>query len=78
MPITPFSIFPQTGNQWQKYLQESIVTADNFPEHTVAELAALPREVRLAFVTNETGGYVMAFRDASDAWRRCTDRAVCA
>ncbi len=77
MALIPFGLFPQNLREWQRYLQESIVIADQAKEYTVAQLASVPTTIRIAFVTNETGGYVLAFRDASDVWRRCTDRAVC-
>ena len=44
--------------------------------YTVAGLpsaATYPRGI--AYVSNESGGAVLAFSDGS-AWRRCTDRAV--
>lgn len=77
MPITAFKVFPKDENQWQRYLRECIVEADTVAEFTVAQLATVPRQKRLAFVTNETGGEVLAFRDSAGVWRRCTDRAVC-
>lgn len=77
MPIKPFSVYPTDSRTWQRFLQECIVFPDQAQEYTVAELADVPVKTRIAFVTNEAGGYVLAFRDASDVWRRCTDRAVC-
>jgi hypothetical protein len=77
MSLIPFANLPLTERQWTKYLQECIVFPDQAKEYTVAQLADVPRQTRIAFVTNETGGYVLAFRDASDVWRRCTDRAIC-
>jgi hypothetical protein len=40
--------------------------------------ADLPTDdsIRLAIVTNEVGGEVLAFFDSAGAWRRVTDRAV--
>ena len=77
MPIIPFTVEPTDKSMWQRFLQSCIVKADSYQEYTVAQLADVPRTIRAAFVTDETGGYVLAFRDASDVWRRCTDRAVC-
>ena len=75
MPLIPFAILPTRQNEWQRYLQESIVIADQAKEYTVATLPAASGTIRLAFVTNETGGYVLAFSDGTN-WRRVTDRAV--
>lgn len=77
MPVIPPAYIPQNDREWQRFFQECIVEPDAPREYTVAQLADVPRTRRVCFVTNETGGYVMAFRDASDVWRRCTDRAVC-
>jgi hypothetical protein len=75
--ITPPTHVPTTEREWQRFLQECIVFPDTAQEFTVAQLADVPVKTRIAFVTNEAGGYVLAFRDASDVWRRVTDRAVC-
>ncbi len=32
--------------------------------------------IRLAIVTDEVGGEVLAFRDSAGAWRRVSDRSV--
>jgi hypothetical protein len=32
--------------------------------------------IRLAIVTDEVGGEVLAFLDSAGAWRRATDRAI--
>ena len=79
MPITPPAplAFPKDYSEWIRFFQECLVEASRVKEYTVAELSEVPRTNRLAFVTDETDGYVLAFRDASDVWRRCTDRAVC-
>lgn len=43
--------------------------------YTVATLPSASPAGRWAYVSDETGGAVMAFSDGTD-WRRCTDRAV--
>ena len=44
--------------------------------YTVATLPAVdPNRPGMIFVSDESGGAVMAFSDGTD-WRRCTDRAV--
>jgi len=43
---------------------------------TVAESASIsPRAGAQLFITNETGGAVLAFGDGTN-WRRVTDRAI--
>lgn len=80
MPITPFIYTPQKDSEWAKYLQSCIVTADTLKEYLVADLpdpASLEgRKIRLAFVTDEVGGFTMAFNDGV-AWRRVQDRDIC-
>lgn len=45
------------------------------PSYTVATLPPAEGAGQMVFVTNETGGAVLAFSDGA-AWRRVTDRAV--
>ena len=46
------------------------------PSVTVATLpAAATNEAAIVYVSDETGGAVLAFSDGTD-WRRVTDRAV--
>lgn len=45
------------------------------PEYTVATLPAVGSGGGVIAVTDETGGYVLAFSDGTD-WRRVTDRAI--
>jgi hypothetical protein len=67
-------------------LQPKVVTSDGWatkpkallwmpPEYTVAQLPAATPSSQMAMVTNEVGGYVLAFSDGTN-WRRVTDRAV--
>lgn len=74
MIIAP-AIVPTTERQWQRFFTECIVFPDNAKEYTVATLPDASGTERIAFVTNEAGGYVLAFSDGTN-WRRCTDRAV--
>ena len=56
--------------RWAQFMDEP-------REYAVADLPAAadwPRWVPV-FVTDETGGAVLAFSDGTN-WRRCTDRAV--
>lgn len=56
--------------EWARFLDEP-------KEYAVADMPPAdewPRWVPV-FVTDETGGAVLAFSDGTD-WRRCTDRAV--
>jgi hypothetical protein len=43
--------------------------------YTVSELPSAGRPGQLIYVSDETGGSVVAFSDGTD-WRRVTDRAV--
>jgi hypothetical protein len=43
--------------------------------YTVATLPDVPDEPGMIFVSDETGGAVMAFSDGTN-WLRCTDRAI--
>ena len=45
------------------------------PSYTVAGLPAATTAGQIAFVSNETGGAVLAFADGTN-WRRVTDRAI--
>jgi hypothetical protein len=75
MPLVPFALYPDTINKWQRYLQECIVIADQVKEYTVSTLPPVGGTRRLAFVTNEAGGYTLAFSDGTN-WRRVQDRAI--
>jgi hypothetical protein len=44
------------------------------PSYTVVNLPPVP-ETGVVFVSNESGGAVLAFSDGTD-WRRVTDRAI--
>ena len=45
------------------------------PVYTVATLPSAAPAGRIIYVSNETGGAVLAFSDGTD-WRRVTDRAI--
>jgi hypothetical protein len=47
------------------------------PSYTVAGLPSASPAAQLAYVTDETGGAVLAFSDGTN-WRRVTDRAIAA
>lgn len=52
-------------------------TGVRVPSYTVANLPAVPAasQPSIIYVSNESGGPVLAFSDGTD-WRRVTDRAV--
>lgn len=75
-------VFPAGAPLWAQQMQAQFndvlnrIPADLKPKfYTVA---ALPRDgsERLAIVTNEVGGEVLAFFTSASEWRRVTDRAV--
>jgi filamentous hemagglutinin len=54
-----------------------IIVADSLivPTYTVSTLPLASPQAQIIFVSNESGGAVLAFSDGTD-WRRCTDRAI--
>ena len=54
-----------------------IIVADSLivPTYTVSTLPSADPQAQIIFVSNETGGAVLAFSDGTN-WRRCTDRAI--
>ena len=65
---------PQTIREWTRFLQECFVTVDEVRECTVANLPDATK-FSLVRVSNESGGYTLAFSDGTQ-WRRVQDRAV--
>jgi hypothetical protein len=68
-----------TGTRWNIYADG---TAPNkfggpveFPSYTVAGVPSASSAGRLVYVSDESGGAVMAFSDGTN-WRRVTDRAI--
>jgi hypothetical protein len=58
--------------QWFDKLRRELYTA---PPYTVATLPTNVVAGSMSFVSNESGGSVLAFFDGSN-WRRVTDRAI--
>ncbi len=54
-----------------------VIVADALivPTYTVTTLPPTDPQAQIIFVSNESGGAVLAFSDGSN-WRRCTDRAI--
>jgi hypothetical protein len=54
-----------------------IIVADALivPTYTVTTLPPADPAAQIIFVSNESGGAVLAFSDGTN-WRRCTDRAI--
>jgi hypothetical protein len=75
-------LIPAGAPGWAQQLQAAFnstltrIEVDMRPKYLA--LAELPTDgsERLAIVTDEAGGEVLAFLDTAGAWRRCTDRAV--
>ncbi len=61
----------------QKLNTQIFDNAVRIPSYTVATLPAVPgvTEPSLIFVSDETGGAVLAFSNGTN-WLRCTDRAI--
>lgn len=64
-----------TANTWT--LTQTFSAPPVVPTYTVAGVPAASPAGQLAYISNETGGAVLAFSDATN-WRRVTDRAVIA
>ena len=54
-----------------------VIVADSLvvPTYTVSTLPSTSPQAQIIFVSNESGGAVLAFSDGTN-WRRCTDRAI--
>lgn len=72
--IRPFSVFPTSFREWTRFLAECFVIADAVNEYTVSTLPDVTKKNIIA-VTNESGGYTLAFSDGIN-WRRVQDRAI--
>lgn len=60
---------------WTYIASKLSSTPTAFPSYTVAGLPAATTAAQIVYVSNETGGAVLAFSDGTN-WRRVTDRAV--
>jgi hypothetical protein len=67
--------FKATANTWT--LAQTFSVPPVVPSYTVAGVPSASPAGQLAYISNETGGAVLAFSDATN-WRRVTDRAVIA
>lgn len=67
----------QWTDRWYLFLGTLIQTVNAFraPQYTVATLPTAGKAGRVVFVSDETGGAVLAFDDGSN-WKRVTDRAT--
>ena len=63
------------ANTWT--LAQTFTAPPIIPSYTVAGVPSATPAGQLAYISNETGGAVLAFSDATN-WRRVTDRAVIA
>ncbi|CAB4155331.1 Bacteriophage P22 tailspike, N-terminal [uncultured Caudovirales phage] len=69
----PYYVNPSTG----EFVVNKLVAVQppQIPSYTVATLPSASPASRMAFVSNESGGAVLAFSDGAN-WRRVTDRAI--
>jgi hypothetical protein len=71
----PNGVVPQVWVQWFLSLVQS--NPVSVPSYTVAGLPSASSYVSsIVFVSDESGGAVLAFSDGA-TWRRVTDRAIC-
>lgn len=73
--IRSFALLPKTDQEWQKFFREAYVTAEAVKQFTVATLPSAIEPGQTIFVSDESGGAVLAFSDGL-VWRRSTDRAI--
>ncbi len=69
---------PLWGQQLENSLNAALTRLELAIKPPYFVKAALPVSdaIRVAIVTDEVGGEVLAFRDSAGAWRRVTDRAI--
>lgn len=65
------------NNDLGSIVTSGVIVADALvvPTYTVTTLPSANPAAQIIFVSNESGGAVIAFSDGSN-WRRCTDRAI--
>ncbi len=76
-------IAPAGDNNLQRFATDlnallARVQIDIMPPYLTVSQLPTDGSKRLAIVTDETGGEVLAFFTSALEWRRVTDRAVCA
>ncbi len=74
MALTP-KVPPSTFTTRQQKALEDWMALIAFPSYAKASLPSATTAGRIIYVTNETGGAVLAFSDGTN-WRRVTDRAI--
>lgn len=77
-------IVPGDAPAWAQQMQAQFngvlarIDSDMRPKFLLKTQLPMDGSLRLAIVTDEVGGEVLAFLDSAGAWRRVTDRAVVA
>jgi hypothetical protein len=75
-------VIPSDAPIWAQQLQASFnsvfqrIYLDMRPPFLTVATLPTDGSIRLAIVTDEAGGEVLAFLDSAGAWRRVTDRNV--
>lgn len=75
-------LVPSDAPLWARQLQAAFndvltrIEADMKPRRIAVAQLPTDGSERIAIVTDEVGGEVLAFFDSAGAWRRSTDRAV--
>ena len=70
---------PREAPPWFNFFLQStereLARVTNLESYVVADLPSAALPPRLIYVSDETGGAVVAFNDGTN-WRRVTDRAI--
>lgn len=67
-----FKAVPTEPREWNNYFRENFSFLESY---TVAGVPPAAPAAQIIYVSNESGGAVLAFSDGTN-WRRVTDRAV--
>jgi len=75
-PLIPSDLYQNFYDDLEQKLNESLFGNQvELSSYTVLTLPTVTTKPGLIFVSDETGGEVMAFSDGTN-WLRCTDRAI--
>lgn len=79
-PVSSFKgLFDTIWIRWLdllvKQVNNPVVDSLRLPSYTVTTVPSASNAGMIIYISNESGGAVLAFSDGTN-WRRCTDRAI--